>query len=190
VNKRKSKNWGWYYNRYMKKAKKRFALEGALGVVIIIFAVWYWMTYLRTQTPETSNASPAGEAIAAPNSSTYAYVPGNLLIGTNGNKELGNYLIGSNGWTLYTYAKDAPGVSNCSGECAAQWPPYTVAPGDDALNNIQKEIIEGKVGTITRADGSLQVTYNDAPLYFNIHDSAMGDVNGQNAGDAWLIARP
>ena len=36
----------------------------------------------------------------------------------------------------------------------------------------------GKLGTITRDDGTLQVTYNGLPLYFFKNDKAPGDANG------------
>jgi predicted lipoprotein with Yx(FWY)xxD motif len=38
--------------------------------------------------------------------------------------------------------------------------------------------VTGNLGTITRTDGSLQVTYNGLPLYFFSGDKAAGDANG------------
>ena len=118
--------------------------------------------------------------VAIPQVTGVAYVPGNLLLGTDGNKTLGTYLIGSNGMTLYTYAPDAPGVSNCIGQCAVNWPPYTVSD-TSALKNLQAGVT-GTAGTNTRADGTLQVTYNGKPLYFFKSDVNSGDTNGQGIG--------
>ncbi len=43
------------------------------------------------------------------------------------NKNNTNYLVGwDNGLTLYTYAKDTPNTSNCSGACAQNWPIFSV----------------------------------------------------------------
>ena len=43
----------------------------------------------------------------------------------------------------------------------------------------------GELGTITRDDGSLQVTYNGWPLYYFAKDAAIGDATGEGAGDKW-----
>jgi len=38
--------------------------------------------------------------------------------------------------------------------------------------------VTGKVGTITRPDGSAQATYNGHPLYTYVSDSAPGQAKG------------
>ena len=43
------------------------------------------------------------------------------------------------------------------------------------------------LGTITRADGTVQSTYNGWPLYYFSGDSAAGDVNGQGVNDVWWV---
>jgi len=48
--------------------------------------------------------------------------------------------------------------------------------------------VEGELATITREDGSLQVTYNGLPLYFWNEDGAPGDTTGQGVGDVWSVA--
>jgi predicted lipoprotein with Yx(FWY)xxD motif len=48
-------------------------------------------------------------------------------------------------------------------------------------------------GTITRDDGSLQVTYNGWPLYLFAGDAAPGDTNGQGIdefGGLWFLVSP
>jgi predicted lipoprotein with Yx(FWY)xxD motif len=120
--------------------------------------------------------------------SASAYAPGNLLLGADTSATLGKYLIGSNGMTLYHYTPDKPGVSNCTGQCAAAWPPYTVT-STDVLKNIQAGIT-GKVGSITRADGTIQVTYNGSPLYFYGGDNSPGDTSGQGIGNVWYVVKP
>jgi predicted lipoprotein with Yx(FWY)xxD motif len=124
--------------------------------------------------------------------STYAYVPGNLLLGVYSDSGLGDYLIGSNGlggMTLYTYMKDEGGRSNCTGQCEADWPPYTVASAAELDSGVEVDI-KGQVGSIRRADGSLQVTYNGSPLYFCAKDKDSSDVAGQNVGGVWHVAKP
>lgn len=101
--------------------------------------------------------------------------------------ELGDFLVATNGKTLYMFANDEPGVSNCSGDCAAAWPPYMVS---ESVTLVAGTGIEGELATIEREDGALQVTYNGMPLYFWQDDSAPGDTNGQGIGDVWFVVAP
>src|SRR3954471_1382801 len=86
-------------------------------------------------------------------------------------------VAGSNGMTVYTFTKDVKdsGKSACSGDCLAKWPALTVAAGATPSAGTG---VTGKLATITRDDGTLQVTYNGLPLYFFINDKAPGDANG------------
>jgi len=77
------------------------------------------------------------------------------------------------GFTLYWFAPDTPTTSKCYGSCAAYWPPVT---GTAAAGSG----LPGRVSTIKRTDGSLQVTYNGHPLYTYIGDSAPGQAKGNN----------
>ena len=43
------------------------------------------------------------------------------------------------------------------------------------------------IGTITRDDGYVQVTYNKMPLYYWFKDVKPGDTNGQNVGKVWFV---
>ena len=82
-------------------------------------------------------------------------------------------LTNAKGLTLYSFAPDTPAASKCYGSCAAYWPPVT---GTAAAG----QGLPGKVSTITRADGSHQLTYNGHPLYTYIADTAPGQANGNN----------
>jgi len=77
------------------------------------------------------------------------------------------------GFTIYWFAPDTPATSKCYGSCAAYWPPVTgtAAAGSGLL---------GRVSTIKRTDGTLQLTYNGHPLYTYIGDSAPGQARGNN----------
>jgi predicted lipoprotein with Yx(FWY)xxD motif len=94
-------------------------------------------------------------------------------VGTIGTK----LVAGSNGMTVYTFTQDVKdsGKSNCTGGCADTWPALTVP---DAASATAGTGVTGKLGTITRDDGKLQVTYNGLPLYFFKNDKAPGDANG------------
>ena len=123
------------------------------------------------------------------------YLAGSLLLGFNQTDALGKYLIGFgpglNGMTLYTYAKDKDGLSNCIGQCAVNWPPYTII--DKRALTILEAGVTGQVGTITRADlpsGTMQVTYNGKPLYFYKNDLKPDDTQGENVDGVWFIVAP
>ncbi|MBX3061342.1 MAG: hypothetical protein KF726_00100 [Anaerolineae bacterium] len=98
-----------------------------------------------------------------------------------------DHLISYDGMTLYTFSKDADGVSNCSGDCAKAWPPFTVLKGDRL---VAPEGVTGTLATIEREDGKLQVTYNGAPLYVYAEDKVPGDAKGDKVGDVWFFAKP
>ncbi len=112
--------------------------------------------------------------------------PETLLISNN--DELGDFLVAPNGMTLYTFANDEPGVSNCTETCLENWPELRALDGDRLVG---ADGVMGEIGSITREDNNrLQVTYNGMPLYFFVNDEAPGDVNGQGAGDVWFVVAP
>lgn len=91
-------------------------------------------------------------------------------------------LADAKGMTLYTFAKDAPGKSACSGNCAKNWPPLA-APAD------AKPVGEWTV--ITRDDGSKQWAYKGMPLYTWVKDSKPGETTGDGVGGgSWKTAVP
>lgn len=87
------------------------------------------------------------------------------------------------GFALYTFAKDAKGVSNCSGNCLANWPPLLAGANDIA--NYPYSIIERSLGSTTTAR---QWTYHGLPLYFFKNDTAAGQTNGKAIAN-WQLAR-
>ncbi len=99
---------------------------------------------------------------------------------------LGSVLVGPNGLTLYVHAGDSASNSTCTGACATAWPPLAVAPGQTAA---LASGITGTLGTLTRADGTVQVTFNGMPLYGWKNDKAAGDTTGQNV-NGFTVASP
>ena len=112
---------------------------------------------------------------------------GDATIMLGGNDELGDFLVGQDGMTLYLFTNDEPGVSNCYDQCAENWPPLTVESADALA--VQPGLI-GEFGTTERDDGTLQVTYDGMPLYYFVRDEAPGDANGQGDNDVWFVVRP
>ena len=85
------------------------------------------------------------------------------------------------GFTLYSFAPDTATASKCTGACAQIWPPVS-GPATAGSG------VTGKLGTITRSDGSTQATYDGHPLYTYVADTAPGQAkgNGLNVnGGVW-----
>jgi len=89
-------------------------------------------------------------------------------------------LTNNEGMTLYTFDKDAQGISNCYGGCATKWPPFIAGENAEAKEGF---------GLSTRQDGAKQWTYNDKPLYTWIGDSKKGDTTGDGVGGVWHTAK-
>jgi len=96
----------------------------------------------------------------------------------------GQILTDSSGKTLYTNNGDPSMASTCTGTCASAWPPLTIDPSMMAGMDMSSMgmMMSGPLGTITRDDGSTQVTWDGKPLYYFVRDQQPGDVNGNGAG--------
>jgi predicted lipoprotein with Yx(FWY)xxD motif len=83
---------------------------------------------------------------------------------------------------------DDIGKSNCSGDCALAWPPLITSARPVARGGAAS----ADVGTISRADGTKQVTYKGHPLYYFVVDSGPGTTKGQGSGSFgarwWLLS--
>lgn len=99
---------------------------------------------------------------------------------------LGDVLVGPNGRTLYMFDTDKDGVSNCYGQCAVAWPPLLTDVQPQANTGVRQSLL----GTTTRNDGTLQVTYNGMPVYYWFRDNAAGQWNGQSVGKVWWMVTP
>ncbi len=95
--------------------------------------------------------------------------------------KIGQVLADAQGMTLYTFDKDAPGVSNCTGKCAENWPPLMA---NDAAQP------EGDFSLVTRPEGTKQWAYKGKPLYTWKKDAAPGDVTGDDVNHVWHVVRP
>jgi predicted lipoprotein with Yx(FWY)xxD motif len=93
---------------------------------------------------------------------------------------MGKVLTDAKGMTLYTYDKDTPGMSNCTGECAEYWPPAKAEAGAKPV---------GDLTLIKRADGTMQWADGGKPLYTFVKDKQPGDVMGDNMKNIWHVVK-
>lgn len=127
---------------------------------------------------QVAGGTPAASPAASPAATTTVTV--------REDAKLGKFFADAQGRTLYIYTPDSPGQSVCNGSCAENWPPL-IAKSDMLTLPAG---VSGKLSTITRQDGSKQVTYNDKPLYYYAGDKQAGDTNGQNIGGKWFVIAP
>ncbi|HEY1667861.1 MAG TPA: hypothetical protein VGG54_19420 [Trebonia sp.] len=131
-----------------------------------------------SSAPASASSAPASAASAPASGSSAAAAGGALKTAQVSGVTV---VTNAKGFTLYSFAPDTATTSKCNGACAQIWPPVTGAvtagPG-----------VTGKLGTITRSDGSTQATYDGHPLYTYVADTAPGQAtgNGLNAnGGVW-----
>jgi predicted lipoprotein with Yx(FWY)xxD motif len=134
-----------------------------------------------------SAASPTTAVLGTTSGPTTAGPAGatSMTLGSATSSTLGAYLTGQNGMTLYVLTNDTPDNSTCSGSCATNWPPLTVAAGATLTG---PSSAMSAFGQAARSDGTVQVTYNHMPLYYYAGDSAAGDTNGQGKNNTWFVA--
>lgn len=98
------------------------------------------------------------------------------------------FLTDGAGRAIYLWAKDGMDKSMCDGACAGAWPPVTTTGPVTGKNGVQSADLK----TITRSNGSMQVTYFGHPLYYFAGDSAPGQANGQASNGFgakwWLVS--
>lgn len=117
----------------------------------------------------------------------YFVASGEVLVGmpdAGGNTSFSAQSLNRTGFTLYTFANDTTGVSNCSGNCLVNWPPLLANTGDKA--SAPFSIITRSMGT---AGTALQWVYHGKPLYFFKNDTVAGQTVGKAIAN-WALARP
>jgi predicted lipoprotein with Yx(FWY)xxD motif len=106
--------------------------------------------------------------------------------------DYGKVLVGPGGSVVYMYAPDRRSKSRCYGTCARFWHPLLTKGRPLAGPGVKAKLL----GTTTRKDGTVQVTYNGHPLYFDNmpgESHAAGEIGCQHLnvnGGIWLIMKP
>lgn len=97
-----------------------------------------------------------------------------------------SFLTDGEGNSLYITTRDTPGKSNCSVDCRKVWKPLlangSILPGEG--------VAAQNLGVILLPDGTRQITYLGAPLYYYSKDDNPGDTNGQGVDGVWFLVAP
>jgi predicted lipoprotein with Yx(FWY)xxD motif len=147
----------------------------AAGLVASVLLV----TACASSSSSTSSATVSNTPAAAATSSATSSTSGTTLMTRtiNGVQVLTN----SAGFTVYWFGPDTSTTSKCTGSCATYWPPVK-GPATAGSG------VTGTLGTITRSDGTTQVTYDGHPLYTYVADTAPGEAKGNGvnlSGGVW-----
>jgi predicted lipoprotein with Yx(FWY)xxD motif len=154
---------------------------------------------LAASACSSSSGSTSNQATAPPPSSSapaQASSPAAAASASSGSPETvdlksiagieGQALVDEDGKALYLWEADKAGQSTCTGPCAAAWPPVTTSGAPQAGSGVNQSLL----GTVKRADGTEQVTYNGHPLYYFVGDTAAGMAKGQGSkafGADWYV---
>jgi predicted lipoprotein with Yx(FWY)xxD motif len=163
-----------------KRTKLVAGVGGALGAAVVVAAC--------SSGASSSAAAPAASPAGGSSSSAGASSSGGTVI-TTAKSSGGTVLASSSGRAVYLWAKDTGDMSNCNGACAGAWPPVTTTGTATASGGAQAS----DIGTITRSDGTKQVTYDGHPLYYFSGDSGPGTASGQGSdafGAKWWLVAP
>jgi predicted lipoprotein with Yx(FWY)xxD motif len=104
---------------------------------------------------------------------------------TKHDAKLGEILADAQGLTLYTLTNNGKAV-DCTGGCAAVWPPLTAASGAQPAPAPGV----GMLGTATLSDGTRVVTAGGLPVYRFAQDGDAGDAYGEGMatfGGVWHV---
>ena len=150
------------------------------GLALVAVAVVLAACGTKSSPADPATSSPAAAARQADAAESVSIKTASTSKGT--------VLTNADGRTLYWFAKDTAGTSNCTGSCATYWPPVmgtAVAAAGASLPH--------GFGTIKRANGQTQATYDGHPLYTYAGDTAPGEINGNGinaSGGLWWAVTP
>ena len=128
-------------------------------------------------TPTAATASPSPSPSPEASAET-------IKVATNA--KLGPILVDGEGKTVYLWVADTGTSSTCYTTCATFWPPVLTTGAPQAGAGAQASLL----GTTTRTDGKVQVTYAGHPLYYFVKDKQPGDATGQGSngfGALWWV---
>lgn len=112
--------------------------------------------------------------------------PGTVV--TTGASEFGEMLFDATGQAIYLFEPETTNEPECYDACAVAWPPVLTDGAPQAAGLVRGDLL----GTVARADGTTQVTYNGHPLYFYVNEGKY-EVECHNVdsyGGLWFVVTP
>ncbi|MGH3496628.1 MAG: COG4315 family predicted lipoprotein [Nocardioidaceae bacterium] len=146
------------------------ALAAGVGVLVLAAACGSSNGTNATSPPSAVTSLPAGVAVGV--STT----------------PVGKLLVTSSGRTMYAFAADSKGHSNCTATCLQYWPPVPASAAPKGSS-----AVSATLGEIKGTSGAEQLTVNGWPMYTYSGDSKAGDTNGQGlnlSGGLWWVVAP
>ena len=94
---------------------------------------------------------------------------------------VGDVLVNTSGQALYFSDQEAGGKIMCKADCLTFWEPLKASGAKPTAG----PDVSGKLASIKRPDGTMQVTYDGKPLYRFTEDPSPGKVTGDNFKDSF-----
>jgi len=160
----------------------KLSLAGRVAVPIAAAAL------VATACSSSHTAASPGSPSAASPAARSGSSASSVTVKTQ-NGPLGSFLADGSGRALYLFTSDTSATSSCSGACTSAWPPLTAKGSVSASGGAASS----DVGTITRSDGTKQVTYAGHPLYYFSGDIGAGQTSGEGSnafGALWWLVAP
>jgi predicted lipoprotein with Yx(FWY)xxD motif len=138
-----------------------------------------------TADPSSSSAAAADDGSEVP-TLTDAQIT-HKLVGTSVAR-MGEVIENEKGFVFYRFDGDSnnPSKSTCGGACTEVWKPALTVDGKPGLKGVSSSVI----GTVTRPDGTKQITVKGWPIYHYIGDKKAGTWKGQNVNGKWFVIKP
>jgi predicted lipoprotein with Yx(FWY)xxD motif len=176
-------------SNFVPLSKRTKLIAGVGGALAAAATVAACSSAASTGSAAAAPASPAGASSPGAGASTPSAGASGGTVITTAKSSAGTVLTSGSGKAVYVWAKDTGDMSNCTGACAGAWPPVTTTGTATAAGGAQAS----DIGTITRSDGTKQVTYDGHPLYYFAGDSGAGTASGQGSdgfGAKWWLVAP
>jgi len=161
----------------MQLSRPTFAAAATVGAALALSAGALAAPAARTATP----AAPA----AATTMATMLHAPVAPPVIKLATSNLGAVIATRKKLGLYVWDTEKDFKVHCTAACAAKWPPVLLMKGEKVKAMVHG--LMGEFGTITRPDGSTQLTWNKQPAYTYVGDTA-GVVKCDNT-DGWHAVR-
>ena len=178
---------GFYRSLKSGVAYPRFRMAGFALIMLALVATACAAPSAAPAPAQPAPAQPTSEAtpqlLPATGTGGTPSPTGPAMVTIKQNDKLGQFMVDSKGMTLYLYTKDSKNTSTCYDKCATAWPALLTSGAPAGGAGVDASLL----GTTTRTDGKMQVTYNGWPLYYWFKDQKAGDTTGQLVGGVWLV---